>query len=84
MRRVAVLLPLALLGALPAAQSQARAKTLRVREHAQAVVELCEQAREEGQPGYFDPVRSQLSGLDKDLERLEGLVGQVEVGVGAP
>ena len=82
-RRFAVLMPLALLGAIPAAQSQARAKSLRVLEHAQSLVELCEQAQEEGQPGHFDAARSELSGLEKDLERLEGLVGQVEAGVGA-
>jgi hypothetical protein len=67
-----------LLGAITPAQTQARAKTLRAIDHARGLEDWCAKAQADGRPGYLAPARSELAGLQKDLERLEGLVAQLE------
>ena len=73
-----MLLVLLLLGAITPAQTQARSKTLRAIEHARGLEAWCAKAQADGRPGYLAPARSELAGLNKDLERLEGLVAQLE------
>lgn len=67
-----------LLAAITPAQTQARSKTLRAIEHARGLEAWCAKAQADGRPGYLAPARSELVGLNKDLERLEGLVAQLE------
>ena len=73
-----LLLATLLLGAITPAQTQARSKTLRAIEHARGLEGWCAEAQADGRPGYLAPARSELAGLNKDLERLEGLVAQLE------
>jgi hypothetical protein len=67
-----------LLGAITPAQTQARSKTLRAIDHARGLEDWCAKAKADGRPGYLAPARSELAALQKDLERLEGLVAQLE------
>lgn len=46
--------------------------------HAQAIVELSEQVRDAGRPGYLPPMRSEAEALGRELKRLEGVLGQLQ------